>query len=112
MKKSITLALFFLLSLVRLSAQSNTGAVGGEATGSGGKASFTAGEVFYTFKTGGSGSSTDGVQQTYSPTIISFTPSRGAPGTLVTITGTDFTAVTAGDDIEVSSIFSRQTDLQ
>ena len=63
MKKSITLAIYFLLFIVRLSAQSNTGALGGEATGSGGSASFTAGEVFYTYKTGATGSSTDGVQQ-------------------------------------------------
>ncbi len=81
MKKSITVALLFLLSMTRLSAQSNTVALGGEATGSGGTASFTAGEVFYTFKTSASGSSTDGVQQNYTPTIISFTPASGAPGT-------------------------------
>ena len=65
MKKLIPFALFFLLSIVRLSAQSNTVTVGGEATGSGGTSSFTAGEQFYTFKTGATGSSTDGVQQSY-----------------------------------------------
>ena len=101
MKKSIILALFFLLSLVRLSAQSNTVTLGGQATGSGGSASFTAGEVFYTYKTGAAGSSTDGVQQTYSqtypPAIVSFTPSSGAPGTLVTITGTNFNATAANN---------------
>ena len=95
MKKSITLALFFLLSMVKLSAQSNTVTLGGQATGSGGSASFTAGEVFYTYKTGAAGSSTDGVQQTFSPTIISFTPASGAPGTLVTITGTDLNGLSA-----------------
>ena len=95
MKKSITLAFYFLLCMVRLSAQSNTGAVGGEATGSGGSASFTAGEVFYTYKTGAAGSSTDGVQQNYPPKITSFTPASGAVGTLVTITGTDLKGVSA-----------------
>ena len=95
MKKSITFALFFLLCMLRLSAQSNTVAVGGEATGTGGTASFTAGEVFYTYKTGATGSSTDGVQQNYTPTIISFTPASGAPGTLVTITGTDLNGLSA-----------------
>ncbi len=101
MKKTIALAFYFLLCIVRLSAQSNTGALGGEATGSGGSASFTAGEVFYTYKTGATGSSTDGMQQTYNPTypptIISFTPSSGAPGTLVTITGNNFNATAANN---------------
>jgi hypothetical protein len=44
-------------------AQSNTVVAGGEATGNGGSASFTAGEVFYTSKSGNGLSSTDGVQQ-------------------------------------------------
>ena len=95
MKKSITLAFLFLLCIVRLSAQSNTGALGGEATGSGGSASFTAGEVFYTYKTGATGSSTDGVQQNYPPKITSFTPASGSVGTLVTITGTDLNGLSA-----------------
>jgi hypothetical protein len=63
LKNILTFILLFLLSLTRLLAQSNTGALGGEATGTGGKASFTAGEVFYTYKSGASGSVTDGVQQ-------------------------------------------------
>lgn len=63
MKKTVIVALLLLLSMVRLSAQSNPVALGGEATGSGGTASFTTGEVFYTFKTDASDSSTDGVQQ-------------------------------------------------
>ena len=51
--------------MLNLQAQSNTGTLGGEATGSGGTASFTAGEVFYTYKSGASGSVTEGVQQSY-----------------------------------------------
>jgi hypothetical protein len=65
MKKSILFALFLLLSLTKLSAQSNTVAVGGELTGSGGTASITAGEVFYTYKSSASGSATEGMQQSY-----------------------------------------------
>ena len=87
--------MIFLLCMVRLSAQSNTGALGGEATGSGGSASFTAGELFYTYKTAATGSSTDGVQQTYPPKITSFTPASGAIGTLVIITGTDLNGLSA-----------------
>jgi uncharacterized repeat protein (TIGR02543 family) len=95
MTKSIIFTLIFLLCMVRLSAQSNTGALGGEATGSGGSASFTAGELFYTYKTAATGSSTDGVQQTYPPKITSFTPASGAIGTLVIITGTDLNGLSA-----------------
>jgi hypothetical protein len=109
MKKSLTLALFFLLSMVKLSAQSNTVTLGGQATGSGGSASFTAGEVFYTYKTAATGSSTDGVQQTYSPTIISFTPASGAPGTLVTITGADLNGLSAFTIGGVSAIVVSNT---
>ncbi len=64
MKKTIV-ALVILLSIMRLSAQSNTVSSGGEATGSGGTASFTTGEVFYTYKLGSTASVTEGVQQTY-----------------------------------------------
>lgn len=46
-------------------AQSNTVAVGGEATGSGGIASISAGEVFYTYKSGSDASVTEGMQQSY-----------------------------------------------
>jgi len=65
MKQLLRFTLVFLLSLTKLSAQSNTVTLGGEASGSGGTSSFTSGEVFYTFKTSDSGSSTDGVQQGY-----------------------------------------------
>ena len=66
MKKMKTIvALFMLFSIFRLSAQSNTVAVGGEATGSGGTVSFTAGEVFYTYNLSSTGSVTAGVQQAF-----------------------------------------------
>jgi len=54
-----------LACMLNLQAQSNTGTLGGEATGSGGTASFTAGEVFYTYKSGSTASVTEGVQQSY-----------------------------------------------
>ncbi|MDC1506090.1 FG-GAP-like repeat-containing protein, partial [Winogradskyella sp.] len=70
-KMKTIVALFMLFSIFRLSAQSNTVALGVEATGSGGTVSFTGGEVFYTYKSSSTGSVTEGVQQSY------FAPSLG-----------------------------------
>jgi hypothetical protein len=65
MKKIIVTLLLWLFCILGMQAQSNTVAVGGKATGSGGTASFTAGEVFYTYKLGSTASVTEGVQQSY-----------------------------------------------
>jgi hypothetical protein len=65
MKKIIVTLLLWLFCILGMQAQSNTGTLGGEATGSGGTASFTAGEVFYTYKSGSTASVTEGVQQSY-----------------------------------------------
>jgi hypothetical protein len=62
--KNIILILYIICtSALWCNAQSNTVVAGGEATGNGGSASFTAGEVFYTSKSGNGLSSTDGMQQ-------------------------------------------------
>jgi uncharacterized protein (TIGR02145 family) len=63
MKKIILILSIICTSVLWCNAQSNTVVAGGEATGNGGSASFTAGEVFYTSKSGNGLSSTDGVQQ-------------------------------------------------
>ena len=69
-KMKIIVAIFMLFSIFGLSAQSNTVALGVEATGSGGTVSFTGGEVFYTYKSSSTGSVTEGVQQSYfAPTL-------------------------------------------
>ena len=65
MKKIIITLVLLLSCMLNLQAQSNTGTLGGEATGSGGTSSFTGGEVFYSYKSGASGSVTEGVQQSY-----------------------------------------------
>jgi gliding motility-associated-like protein len=59
-----------VLGIAELVAQSNTVSVGGEATGSGGTASFTAGEVFYIYNFGGAISITEGMQQHSAQTIL------------------------------------------
>jgi hypothetical protein len=56
------IALFFLAGL---QAQESSNAAGGEATGTGGKVSYSVGQLFYTSATGTNGSVGQGVQQPY-----------------------------------------------
>jgi hypothetical protein len=64
-KKTITIVVFLLLSLGGLHAQENPTAAGGDATGTGGSASYTLGQVVYTTATGTNGSVSQGLQQAY-----------------------------------------------
>ena len=64
-KKTITSIAFLLLGLGGLHAQETIPATGGEATGTGGTASYTVGQVVYTTATGTNGSVAQGVQQPY-----------------------------------------------
>jgi hypothetical protein len=69
LNKIICLVLLFLLSL-NIQAQKETVAAGGEAIGTGGTASYSYGQVVYTTNSGATGSSAQGVQQTYEITVI------------------------------------------
>jgi hypothetical protein len=64
-KKPITSIAFLLLGLGGLYAQESLTAAGGEATGLGGTASYSVGQVVYTTATGTKGSVAQGVQQPY-----------------------------------------------
>jgi hypothetical protein len=64
-KKTITSVVFVLLGLGGLHAQENAVTTGGEATGAGGTASYSVGQVVYTTNTGTNGSVAQGVQQPY-----------------------------------------------
>ncbi len=64
-KKSIMSAAFLLLGLGGLQAQESPTATGGEATGTGGTASYSVGQVVYTTATGTNGSVAQGVQQPF-----------------------------------------------
>ena len=64
-KKTMTSVAFLLLGLGGLHAQQATTAAGGEATGTGGTASYSVGQVVYTTNTGTNGSVAQGVQQAY-----------------------------------------------
>ena len=56
--------------LTGLKAQNTVPATGGNATGSGGSASYSVGQVVYTTNTGTNGSVAQGVQQPYEITIV------------------------------------------
>jgi len=64
--KSILLILTLLFAgLVPLRAQQSANAAGGDATGSGGSASYSVGQPVYTYVSGATASSNQGVQQPY-----------------------------------------------
>ena len=64
MKKTITF-LFGLFAAFTIQAQDTVVASGGNATGAGGSASYTIGQVFYTTNTGTTGTVAQGVQQAF-----------------------------------------------
>jgi Secretion system C-terminal sorting domain len=64
-QKTITSIAFLLLGLGSLHAQQTVTTTGSEATGAGGTASYTVGQVVYTTNTGTNGSVAQGVQQPY-----------------------------------------------
>lgn len=64
-KVTITSIVFILLGLGGLHAQESSSATGGKATGSGGTASYSVGQVVYTTNTGTNGSVAQGVQQPF-----------------------------------------------
>jgi hypothetical protein len=64
LKKSIFLASILLVAQLAQS-QETIPASGGEATGSGGSANYTVGQVFYTTYTGTTGAVSQGVQQAF-----------------------------------------------
>jgi hypothetical protein len=59
------------LGLTGLHAQESVNATGGDASGSGGSASYSVGQVVYTTNTGTNGSVAQGVQQPYEISVVS-----------------------------------------
>ncbi len=62
--------IFLLQSIVRLQAQESVNTTNGNATGTGGSASFSVGEIMYQTLTGTNGSVTQGGQQPFEISII------------------------------------------
>lgn len=83
LKKGFLSALFLVFfGLTGIFAQEAVPASGGDASGSGGSASFTVGQIVYTTNTGTTGSVAQGVQQAYE--ISDITGTKGMKGVNLT----------------------------
>ena len=69
-KKKLTSIMFLILGFIGLHAQDSLTSAGGKATGSGGTASYSVGQVVYTTNTGTNGSVSQGVQQVYKTSTV------------------------------------------
>ena len=69
-KKKLTSIMFLILGFIGLHAQDSLTAAGGKATGSGGTANYSVGQVVYTTNTGTNGSVSQGVQQVYKTSTV------------------------------------------
>jgi hypothetical protein len=69
-KLKLSALLLLGLGLTGLQAQECVNATGGNASGSGGSASYSVGQVVYTTHTGTSGSVAEGVQQPYEISVV------------------------------------------
>ncbi len=73
--KLVTIAVLVIFGLSNLQAQTAIPATGGEASGSGGSASYTVGQIVYTTNVGTNGNSiAEGVQQPYEISVITSIP--------------------------------------
>jgi hypothetical protein len=70
-KPKISAALLFLLGIVKINAQNAIITSGGNATGTGGKVSYSIGQVAYKTQTGTTGTITQGVQQPFEIVTLS-----------------------------------------
>jgi hypothetical protein len=76
----VLLCFLFLsgFSITILKAQTTIPASGGNATGSGGSASYTVGQIVYTTNTGSNGSEAQGVQQPYEISVVTAVKDAGS----------------------------------
>jgi hypothetical protein len=69
-KTMIFIGVLMIPVFMALKAQESLSAAGGEATGGGGSASYSAGQLFYSTHSGQNGSVAEGVQQPYEISVI------------------------------------------
>ena len=112
-KKTIASVAFLLLGLGGLQAQESPTATGGDATGTGGTASYSVGQVVYTTATGTNGSVAQGVQQPYeiSTTVGVNETTINLELSVYPNPTTDYLTLKI-DDIELSTLNFQLIDLQ
>lgn len=69
-KLEVATILILAFSLSTVSAQESFNATGGNASGEGGSANYSVGQIIYTTHTGANGSVTQGVQQPYEISVV------------------------------------------
>jgi len=80
MKQKVLRSMMILLmctTATAIYAQQDADAAGGDATGTGGSASFSVGQVAYTYVSGSNGSSNQGVQQPYEFFVTGIDENKG-----------------------------------
>ncbi len=70
MKQLLILSCFVIALSFSISAQETISTSGGEATGAGGTASYTVGQIFYQTHSGDNGSVAEGVQQPFEISVV------------------------------------------
>lgn len=114
--KSIWAAALFTLTfpLSTVTAQESVNATGGNATGSGGTASYSVGQVFYQTHTGTNGSVAEGVQQPYEISVV--TGIEEAKGIDISVTAypnptSDYLTLNI-DEFDISKLSYQLYDMQ
>lgn len=112
-KLKLSVILLLGLGLTGLQAQESVNATGGDASGSGGSASYSVGQVVYTTNTGTNGSVAQGVQQPYEISIV--TGIEEAKGINLSVTAypnptTDYLTLEV-NDFELSTLHFQLYDM-
>jgi hypothetical protein len=112
-KLKLTAVLLLGLGLIGLQAQESVNVTGGNASGSGGSASYSVGQVVYTTNTGTTGSVAQGVQQPYEISVV--TAIEEAKGINLSITAypnptTDYLTLRI-DEFEISNLSFQLYDM-
>lgn len=108
-KLKLSAVLLLGLGLTGLQAQESVNATGGNASGSGGSAGYSVGQVVYTTTTGTNGSVAQGVQQPFDISIV--TGLEEAKGINLTVSAypnptTDFLTLKIEGDVKIKYIVS------
>ena len=112
-KLKLSAVLLLGLGLTGLQAQESINTTGGDASGSGGSANYSVGQVVYTTNTGASGSVAQGVQQAFEISVV--TGLEQAKGINLSVSAypnptTDYLTLSI-DDFEISNLSYQLYDM-